>query len=198
MLLTWRPFYAPDEPTGGGTDPPVTPAGTEPPAAPPEPETPEQLAARLRAEHQRELDTYRNKVGQAEKAQRDAAKALQDKLDAEKPELERLQTTAAKVPALETERDGWKERAEAAEAALTDEVDARRKTLPKEIAELVPDGGPIVQLAWIRKAQPAAEKIKPRVDLPPAGGRDPGHGSGKQEPTEQERKTHERHTAMRF
>src|SRR5436190_2443743 len=98
------------------TDPNGNGGGTSTATTETQAETPEQIEARLRADHQRELDRYRNTVGQQTKDLQEAKAALQKIADEKKPELERLTEAAGRVPVLEQELGGWKERAEAAEA----------------------------------------------------------------------------------
>lgn len=141
-----------------------------------------------------EAASYRTKL-------RDAEKRLQELEDATKSEAQRLQEKAERADALETEVGTWKERAEKAEATIAEEVESRQKALPKEMLELLPPSlSPSEQLAWIRKASAAADKLKPadKAALPPAGGRNPGGERNGGAPTEEERRKHAQREALRF
>jgi hypothetical protein len=177
---------AADSGTGAGT-------GTEPGKAEEEKaeESAEQRFLRL-------ADRYRNEAGQAAKKARELEARLREVEDAQKPELQRLAERAEQVPVLERERDDWKARAEAAEAALTAEVEARQKALPKEMLDLLPENAtPAGQLEWIRKATAAAEKLRPG-QLPPAGGRNPAMQPGSAAPTKEQQDAGARDYASRF
>jgi hypothetical protein len=184
--------YAPDEPPAG-TDPGTPPAdsGTDPPK--------ELTAAEKQAaEHQREVDRYRNEAGQAAKKARDLEKRLQEIEDAGKTETERLQAqakVAEQVPELEA-------RIESLAAVLTAEVERQKaalKDLDKDMLDLLPDGPPEQQLAWVSKALAKANKDAGdrKKTLPPGGGRAPVNGA-KEEPSDAERAAHAQHLAARF
>jgi hypothetical protein len=125
-----------DAGTGAGAADHGTSAGTGT-----EPGKAEEEKAEESAEQRflRLADRYRNEAGQAAKKARELEARLREVEDAQKPELQRLAERAEQVPVLERERDDWKARAEAAEAALTAEVEARQKALPKEMLDLLPE-----------------------------------------------------------
>lgn len=184
-----------DAGTGAGAADSGTSAGTGT-----EPGKAEEEKAEESAEQrsQRLVDRYRNEAGQAAKKARELEARLREVEDAQKPELQRLAERAEQVPVLERERDDWKARAVAAEAALTAEVEARQKALPKEMLDLLPEGAtPAGQLEWIRKATAAAEKLKPGT-LPPAGGRNPAVQPGSAAPTKEQQDAAARDYASRF
>lgn len=126
-----------------------------------------------REEHQRELDRYRNEVGQANKRLAELEKLIADRDEATKSEAEKLAAKAAKAEQLEPE-------VAALRAALTEEVEAQKGALPEAMQGLLPSGSPAEQLAWIRKAKEAAAKITPagsQSTLPDASGRNPAGGA---------------------
>lgn len=182
--------------------------GTPPPAPNPDPNGGtggETEAERLKAEHNRELDRYRNEIGQERKRATELEKRLQQLEDANKTEQERLQARAEKATELEQQVATWQSRAEAAEQLIADEVTACSKDLEKldkEMLGLLPEGTPLAQFAWLRRAVAKAQKDaadrEKRSGLPPAGGRNPGAGNGKQEPTEEQRAQHRQQLATRF
>lgn len=186
--------YCSGDEGGGGAPPAPADPGTAPPATNPEPTEAEKAEAARKAE----IDRYRNEAGQTAKKLREAEARLKQLEDEKLSETERLQKAAEQVPTLEQERNGWKERAEAAEAELASEVEVRKKALPSELAILLPAGTPAQQLAWLRTAEASAAKLKPATGLPPGGGRNPGAGHGKTEPSEQERQIAAAHYASRF
>src|SRR4051812_32237423 len=95
----------PEEPTATTTL--ETPA--PPPALPPDPATAQAVGAGTavetvtREEHQRELDRYRNEVGQAKRAQAELEKRLRELETANQTEAERLAAKAKRADELEPE-----------------------------------------------------------------------------------------------
>ncbi len=186
-------------------DPTTTPAAdTPPPAPPPDPAPPSGAGAGTavetisREEHQRELDRYRNEVGQAAKRAKELEARLKQLEEANQTEAERLAAQAKRAEDLEPEVERLKAQLEAQTTALLAEVDAQKKALPKEMIDLLPaEASPAEQLAWVAKARAAAEKLKPAPGLAPAGGRQ-GGGRPTDEPNEAERAFHARHMASRF
>ena len=198
-IETFFRFYAPDEGggDGSGTDPGKGDDGAGTGADKKEP-TPEERAA---AEHQRELDRYRNEAGQAAKKARDLEKKLQELEDAGKTETERLQARAKAADELEPKLASLESQVASLTEALAAEV-TRQKAALKELdpgmLDLLPDGDPVMQLAWVSKAVAKATKDR-KTALPPGGGRNPGGDrNGKTEPTEEERQKAAQHYAHRF
>ena len=190
-------FMADEPPPGGGTDPGTAPPapGTDPPAK--EPTEVEKLQARLaqlEKDKQSEVDRYRNEAGQA-------AKKLKQIEDANKSETERLQERAKAADELEPKVETLEKQVQALTEALGAEVDRQKKALQeldKDMLELLPDGDPVSQLAWVSKALAKASKDR-KQSLPPGGGRNPGGDrNGKTEPTEEERQKAAAHYATRF
>ncbi len=179
---------------GGGNSAPVTAPPTTPPETIPEPTEAEKAAAAQKAE----MDRYRNEAGQAAKRAKEAEAKLAAAELEKLSETERLKVAADQVPTLTTERDDWKARAEAAEAEIAADVEARKKALPAELACLMPEGTASQQLAWIRNAEASALKLKPTTALPPGGGRNPGGNSGKADPSDKDRERIAREYATHF
>lgn len=149
-------------PEGAEQDPKTGVEPGQPPAGNPPAGTAQETVSK--AEHQRELDRYRNEMGQLKKQ-------LQEMTDSQKSDAEKLAEKAKRADELEPEVKTLRE-------ALAAEVDARKKTLPEELASLLPEGSAAQQLEWIRKATAAAEKLgKGNPALPPAGGRNPATGA---------------------
>lgn len=155
-------------------------------------------------EHEREVDRYREQFGQekkrateAERLLADAQKRLKAIEDEQKPELTRLTEAAGKVPTLEATLQERETRIEALEAIIAEQVAAMTKALPAEHRELIPEGSPEFQLAWLAKAAPKLTKATAN-GLPPSGGRAPGAVSKPEGPTDEERRQHARLTASRF
>lgn len=145
-----------------------------------------------------DMKSVRNEAASYRTKLRDAEKRLTELEDATKTETQRLQERAERLPQVEQERDALQQRAEAAEAALSEEVDRQKKSLPEEMRDLLPAGSAAEQLGWIAKARKTADKLRPPT-LPPSGGRNPaGGGNGKTEPTEAERQAAQQHYASRF
>jgi hypothetical protein len=142
-------------------DEPIETTPAPEPATDPNPAPPEETIPK--SEHQRELDRLRNELGQFKRRTRELE-------DASKSEAEKLAERAKLADTLEPE-------VTALRAALSAEVDEQQKHLPKEMLDLMPGGSPSEQLAWIRKARQAAEKLKPAGALPTAGGRNPGNAA---------------------
>lgn len=189
-----REYLSPDEGAGGGAgggqDPP--PGGQAPPAETP-PEEKTYTAAEVAA-LRKEAAGYRTKA-------KDLEGRLQTLEDASKSETQRLQEKAEKADALLAERDALAAEREAMAASLAEVVESQKKALgelDKDLLALLPEGKPTEQLGWLTRAVETARKRKPANSLPPGGGRNPGAGNGKTEPTEQERQQAAAHYAGRF
>lgn len=164
------------------------PAGETPPVGEPgEVEALRGELARLRDEAKREADRLRNEAGQANRRLREIE-------DREKPELQRLTEQAGRVPTLETRLAEQEAEIERLRGVFSAQSEATRKALEatdRSLLGLLPDGLTAEQeFAWLTKAlgkaqKDAAEAAK-RGALPPAGGRNPGTGAGKEGPTKEE------------
>lgn len=130
-----------------------------------------------RADHEKELDRYRNQVGQEKKRADDMAARVKALEDAGKSEADRLAEKARQADELQP-------RVAKLEAAAKGQLEALKAQLPAEVAELMPEGDVADQLAWTQKAVAAAAKLSGGAggagsgsELPPAGDRNPAGGS---------------------
>lgn len=191
-----QPETEPNQPPVTNPAPPAAPAVDPVPPAPPADVASETVA---REEHLREVDRYRKQWGEEKKAKEELEKRLKALEDAGKSEAERLAAKAQQADELAPKVEGLTAEVETLRAALLAEVDEQKKALPKEMLDLLPaDTSAAEQLAWVRKAKAAAEKLKPSGNgLPAAGGRNGGTKMDT-EPTEAERSAASRRYANRF
>lgn len=150
-------------------------------------------------EHERELDRYRNQIGQANKQLEELKAELNQLREAGKSEQQKLQEKADRAAALEEQAAKLQQEIEARDKALADEAEARLEKLPEEIrALLLEDLTPAKKLEWIRIAESSADRLKPANNLPPAGQRNPPSGQEPRGVTDEERAANLRKTAARF
>jgi hypothetical protein len=124
-----------------------------------------------KAEHDKELDKYRNQVGQTKKQLDEALARLKQLEDAGKTEAEKLAEKAKAAEVLQP-------RVERLEAAVKTQLDTLKAALPAEVLALMPEGDVADQLLWTQKAVAAAAKLAGNGNgLPPAGGRNPAGGT---------------------
>jgi len=120
----------------------------------------EDYVKRLRAENA----NYRTKLSALEEASKTEAQRLTEKAalaDELSPKVERYQ------------------------AAISSQVEEMKSALSPEMAALMPEGDPVAQLDWLKKAA----KVKPAGDLPAAGTRNPAGGGAQAAKQVGDRKT---------